>query len=156
MKILVLFCCLICPLLSFCQSPEYLEKKQKALAEPSPFEKIANEEEPRELEYEDDEIMVFKGLRSQAPVHFLIVPKRRIPTANDLQEQDDLMIGKMVLVAQKIAQRHGIAESGYRLVFNTNEDAGQSVFHLHLHLLGGMKLGAMVDQTWRNEQEGKK
>lgn len=138
------------------QSPEYLEKKAEKLAQPSPFERViaeADEDSERALEYEDDEIAAFKPLGGQAPVHFLIVPKRRIPTVNDLTDDDALLVGKMVLVAQKIARKYGIDETGYRLVFNTNEDSGQSVFHIHLHLLGGMKLGPMVDQTWRKEKK---
>jgi histidine triad (HIT) family protein len=137
---------LVLPAWLHTQSAAYVAKKDKALAVPSPFEKIIVGEEPRELEYEDEEIVVFKGLRQQAPVHFLIVPIRRIPTIDDLAEQDALLVGKMVLVAQKIARKHSIDQSGYRLVFNTNEDSGQSVFHIHLHLPGGRKPGPMVDQ----------
>jgi histidine triad (HIT) family protein len=129
------------------QSPEYQAKKQRLLQERSPFEKIVSQEEPRELVYEDELVIAFRGLRDQAPVHLLIVPKRRINTVNDLNDEDALLLGRMILVAKKIAKEKGIDETGYRLVINTNEDAGQSVFHIHLHLLGGARLGPMVDQT---------
>ncbi len=85
-------------------------------------------------------------------MHILIIPKRRIPTFNDVGDTDGVVLGKMMLAAKRIAAQVGIAESGYRLVLNTNEHAGQSVFHIHLHLLGGMPLGPMVDQHWRAEQ----
>jgi len=87
-------------------------------------------------------------LRRQTPVHFLIVPKKRIPTITDLQDEDAHLIAKMYTVARDLAKKYGIAETGYRLAMNTNEDAGQSVFHIHLHLLGGIKTGLMVDQTF--------
>lgn len=138
------------------QSKQYTEKKNRLLGEMSPFEKIIARSEPRELEYEDSDVVVFKGLRDQAPVHLLIVPKRRINTLNEATVEDALLLGKMILVAQQIAKEKGIAETGYRLVFNTNEDSGQSVFHIHLHLLGGMKLGPMVDQTWSTSGEREK
>lgn len=137
------------PIFATAQSAEYQQKKAEKLAVPSPFERViaeAAEGENRVLEYEDDDIVAFEPLRLQAPVHFLIVPKRRIPTVNDLAETDAELVGKMVLVAQQLAKKHGIDETGYRLVFNTNEDSGQSVFHIHLHLLGGKKLGPMVEQ----------
>ena len=81
-------------------------------------------------------------------MHYLIVPKKRITTINELEDEDALLVGKMFLVARDLAKKYGIADTGYRLAINTNEDSGQSVFHLHLHLLGGMKTGPMVDQTY--------
>ncbi len=140
---------LVLPIFTFAQSAEYQEKKAAKLAKPSPFEGVianAGVGGNRELEYEDDDIVAFEPLRLQAPVHFLVVPKRRIPTLNDLTEEDALLVGRMILVAQQLAKKHGIDETGYRLAFNTNEDSGQSVFHIHLHLLGGKKLGPMVEQ----------
>lgn len=130
----------------FAQSEAYQKAKEKKLSQKSPFEKIWDGELPAEVVYKDDEIIAFVPLRRQTPVHFLVVPKKRIPTINDLTEEDALLVGKMILVAKNLAKEYGIAETGYRLAFNTNEDSGQSVFHLHLHLLGGAKTGPMVDQ----------
>ena len=106
-----------------------------------------NRELPATIVYEDDEIIAFVPLREQAPVHLLVVPKKRIPTMNDIEESDANLIGRMFLVAKKLAKEKGIDQTGYRLSINTNEDSGQSVFHIHLHLLGGRKLGPMVTQT---------
>lgn len=129
------------------QSDTYQKKKEKKIAEGSVFTKIINRELPADIKYEDDDIIAFVPLRLQAPVHLLIVPKKEIHTLNEATEDDALLLGKMILVAKQLAKEHGIAASGYRLTFNTNEDSGQSVFHIHLHLLGGKKLGPMVDQS---------
>ena len=132
------------------QSEVYEQKKTAKLAVKSPFEKIWDGELPAEVVYKDEEIIAFVPLRRQTPVHYLIVPKKRITTINDLKDDDALLVGRMFLVARDLAKQYGIAETGYRLAINTNEDAGQSVFHLHLHLLGGMKTGPMVDQTYKD------
>lgn len=87
--------------------------------------------------YEDDDMLAFKDINPQAPVHVLIVPKKHIATLNDLGQGDTQLIGKMHLTAVKIAKDSGVGESGFRTVMNCNADAGQSVFHIHLHLLGG-------------------
>ena len=92
---------------------------------------------PAKIVYEDDDVIAFVPLRLQAPVHLLIVPKKEIPTVNDATDEDLIVFGKMFLVAKKLAKENGISETGYRLTVNVNEDAGQSVFHLHMHLLGG-------------------
>ena len=134
----------------FSQSQEYQLKKEQKLAQKSPFEKIWDGELPANVVYKDEEIIAFTPLGGQAPVHYLIVPRKRIPTINDLTEEDAHLIGKMFIVARDLAKKYGIDESGYRLAMNNNEDSGQSVFHIHLHLLGGMKTGPMVDQTYRN------
>ncbi|WP_416346194.1 histidine triad nucleotide-binding protein [Aquimarina sp. ERC-38] len=112
----------------------------------SVFTKIINRELPATIVYEDDDIISFVPLRLQAPVHLLIVPKKEIYTINDATEEDMKVLGKMILVAKKLAKERGVSETGYRLSINTNEDAGQSVFHIHMHLLGGKKLGPMVVQ----------
>ena len=130
------------------QSQEYRENRKKALMQDSPFTKIINRELLATIEYEDDEIIAFVPLRRQAPVHFLIVPKKPISSINDILDNDIELMGKMLLVAQKIAKDNGISDSGYRLSINNNEDAGQSVFHLHMHLLAGKKLGPMVTQDY--------
>ncbi len=101
------------------------------------FLRIIRREIPAEIEYEDDEIIAIKDINPQAPVHILIIPKKHIRTLNDLSEEDIPLIGKMTLVAKQLAAQKGIADSGYRLVWNCNRDAGQTVFHIHLHLLGG-------------------
>jgi len=87
--------------------------------------------------YEDDDVLAFKDINPQAPLHVLVVPKKHIATLNDLGSGDAGLVGKLVLAAARIAKDSGIAESGYRAVLNCNADAGQSVFHVHLHLLGG-------------------
>ena len=132
---------------SYSQSQEYQEKKAKKIAAGSVFTKIIKREAPATIVYEDDDIIAFVPLRLQAPVHLLIVPKKEIPTINDVEEEDALVLGKMFLVAKKLAKEKGIAETGYRLSMNINEAAGQSVFHLHMHILGGKKLGPMVTQA---------
>lgn len=156
MKFLMLFLFLLSSFYTYSQSPEYQSKKEQKLAVKSPFEQIIERELPANIVFEDEEIIAFQPLSNQAPVHFLIVPKKRIATINDLEENDAELIGRLFLVAKKLAKEYGIAETGYRLAFNTNEDSGQSVFHLHLHLLGGHKLGPMVDQTFREEQKEEK
>jgi len=87
--------------------------------------------------YEDDLVVAFKDLRPQAPVHLLITPRKHIPTLNDLMPEDNALIGQMFQVAKKLAMQSNVHQKGYRTVFNVNAGAGQSVYHVHLHLLGG-------------------
>jgi histidine triad (HIT) family protein len=101
------------------------------------FDKIIRREIPAEIVYEDADIVAFKDIHPQAPVHVLFVPRRGMPTLNDLNSGDAELIGKLVLAAAAYAKCEGFAESGYRTVFNCNRDGGQTVFHVHLHLLGG-------------------
>jgi histidine triad (HIT) family protein len=108
------------------------------------FEKIAAGEIPADFVYRDDEIIAFRDINPAAPVHILIVPVKPIPTVNDIADGDQALIGRLVVVARDIAATEGLAEDGYRLIFNCNRDGGQEVFHLHLHLLGGRRLGPMV------------
>jgi histidine triad (HIT) family protein len=91
--------------------------------------------------YEDEEVLAFDDINPQAPLHVLIVPKRHIATLNDLQPVDDHIVGSIVRRASALAAERGYADRGYRTVFNTNSEAGQSVFHIHLHLLAGRGLG---------------
>ncbi len=91
--------------------------------------------------YETENIIAFKDIRPKAPVHVLIIPKKHIPTLNEITSDDRELIGNLFLAAQKIAADFGLSKTGYRTVFNCNRDAGQEVFHIHLHLLGGRKLG---------------
>jgi histidine triad (HIT) family protein len=104
------------------------------------FSKIIRHELPADIVYEDDEVIAFRDISPQAPVHVLIIPKEEIATVNDIQLGHAELIGKMVLTAQKIAAEEGIAEDGYRLVINCNGHGCQEVFHLHLHLIGGRQL----------------
>ena len=108
------------------------------------FSKIIRHEIPADVVYEDDEIMAFRDINPQAPVHVLIIPKLEIATLNDLQAEHAELIGKMVLTAQKIAIQEGIAEDGYRLLINCNRHGCQVVFHMHMHLLGGKQLRGLA------------
>lgn len=101
------------------------------------FCKIAAGEIPAEKVFEDDQLVAFRDIHPQAPTHILIIPRKHIATINDAGEEDALLLGRMAVAAKKLAQREGCAEEGYRLVWNCNEGAGQTVFHIHLHLLGG-------------------
>ena len=106
----------------------------------SVFELILSGELDSEIIYEDDEILAINDINPVAKVHILIIPKRKIETINDTSSEDQNLLGKMILVAKDLAKKHKINESGYRLLFNTNSDAMQTVFHIHLHLIGGEKL----------------
>lgn len=101
------------------------------------FGKIIKREIPADIVYEDDDVLAFRDIDPKAPIHILIIPKKPIPTVNDIENEDAELVGKMIIAAKKIAKEMGIDESGYRLVMNCNKDAGQTVFHLHCHLLGG-------------------
>ena len=105
------------------------------------FCRIVAGEIPAALIHQDADVVAFTDIRPQAPLHVLIVPRRHVATLNDLTEADDTLVGRMLRAAAAIAQAHGYAERGYRTVFNCNGDAGQTVFHLHLHLLAGRGLG---------------
>jgi histidine triad (HIT) family protein len=104
------------------------------------FCRIINREVPASIVYEDDKVLALNDINPQAPVHILVVPKRHISTLNDLQPGDDVIVGEMVRRAAAIAADREISAGGFRTVFNTNRDAGQTVFHIHLHLLGGRNL----------------
>lgn len=95
---------------------------------------------PSDQVMETPELVAFRDIDPKAPLHVLIVPRRHISTLNDLASDDAGLVGKLVLAAQEIAQRENVAESGYRLVMNCNAGAGQTVFHIHLHLLGGRQM----------------
>jgi len=108
------------------------------------FTKIIAREIPADIVYEDDEILAFRDINPQAPVHVLIIPKTDIATVNDIQSNQAELIGKLVLTAQKIAADEGIADDGFRLVINCNRHGCQVVFHLHMHLLGGKQLRGLA------------
>ncbi len=105
------------------------------------FCKIIAGQIPAAIVHQDDDLVAFKDVNPQAPLHLLIVPRRHVPTLNDLTPDDDSLIGSMFRRAAALAQEHGYAARGYRTVFNCNREAGQSVFHVHLHLLAGRGLG---------------
>jgi histidine triad (HIT) family protein len=105
------------------------------------FCKIVAGEIPGGIVYQDKDVVAFKDINPQAPLHVLIVPRQHIATLNDLRVQDDALVGSMVRCAASLARKHGYADRGYRTVFNTQADAGQTVFHIHLHLLAGRGLG---------------
>ncbi len=104
------------------------------------FCKILAGDVPAELVYESNEAIAFRDINPQAPSHVLIIPRQHIETINDLGPGDATLVGNLFLVAQQVAKDEGIAENGYRVVMNCNADAGQTVFHLHLHMLGGRRL----------------
>lgn len=108
------------------------------------FCKIIDREIPSQIVYEDDDVIAFNDVNPVAPVHVLIIPKKHIPTTADLAEEDAALIGKIFLVAKKIAEEKGLAEDGYRIVNNCKYVGGQEVFHIHFHLVGGEKLGHFV------------
>jgi len=105
------------------------------------FLKIINREIPAKIVYETDEILAFRDVNPQAPIHVLIIPKEHIRTLNDLQAEHAEMAGKLFLAAAEIAKNEGIEEEGYRVVMNCNKAGGQAVYHIHLHLLGGRQMG---------------
>jgi histidine triad (HIT) family protein len=111
---------------------------------PGIFAKIVAGEIPADIVYKDDRVTAFRDIHPIAPVHILIVPNKEIPTVDDVSEEDEAVLGHMFIIAKKIARDLNISESGYRLLINCKSDAGQEVFHLHMHLLGGRKLGPML------------
>jgi len=104
------------------------------------FCKIVRREIPGSIVYEDDRVLAFNDINPQAPTHVLLIPKRHIATLNDLTSVDDELVGTLVRRAAAIAKERGLSAGGFRTVFNTNRDAGQTVFHIHLHLIGGRSL----------------
>ncbi len=105
------------------------------------FTKIINKEIPADIVYEDDISLAFRDIQPQAPLHVLIIPKKPIATINDMNEDDKSLFGHLFWVAKQIAKEHNVSEDGYRVVMNCNEYGGQSVYHIHLHLLAGKPLG---------------
>ena len=101
------------------------------------FKKIIDKEINADIVYENDKVLAFKDINPVSPIHILIIPKKEIPTINDISSNDKELLGEMFITAQKIAKKLNINKNGYRVGFNCNEDGGQTVFHLHMHLLGG-------------------
>ena len=106
----------------------------------SVFEMILSGDIESDIIYEDNKIFAIHDINPVAKVHILIIPKKKIPTMNDLTEDDTDLIGSMFICAKQLAKKFNIDQTGYRLLFNTNDDAMQTVFHIHLHLIGGEKL----------------
>ncbi|MHC4600890.1 MAG: histidine triad nucleotide-binding protein [Planctomycetota bacterium] len=107
------------------------------------FCRIASGDIPSDRVLETDGLLAFRDINPQAPVHVLVIPKKHVPTVDDLSEEDAGLVGDMALASRDIARDLGIAESGYRLIMNCREHGGQEVFHIHMHILGGRKLGAL-------------
>src|SRR3990167_6065446 len=105
------------------------------------FEKIIDREIPADIIYEDDISLAFRDISPQAPVHLLIIPKKPIATINDMSEEDVPLMGHLFWVAKKLAADLGVADDGYRVVMNCNQHGGQTVYHVHLHLLAGKPMG---------------
>ena len=109
------------------------------MAEKTLFQKIEDREIPSDIVFEDELCFAFRDISPQAPTHILIVPRKPIPTLNDLVVEDEGLIGHLFTVARQLAAREGL-DKGYRTVFNCGDEGGQAVYHLHLHLLGGRKM----------------
>ncbi|MCG7489098.1 purine nucleoside phosphoramidase [Vibrio sp. Of14-4] len=114
------------------------------MAEETIFSKIIRKEIPSDVVYQDELVTAFRDINPRAPSHILIIPNKLIPTTNDIEESDELTMGRMFTVARKLAKEEGIAEDGYRLIVNCNPHGGQEVYHIHMHLLGGRPLGPIL------------
>jgi histidine triad (HIT) family protein len=114
------------------------------MAEETIFSKIIRKEIPTPLLYQDELVTAFRDISPQAKCHILIIPNKLIPTVNDVEESDELALGRMFTVARKLAKEEGIDEDGYRLIMNCNKHGGQEVYHIHMHLVGGQQLGQML------------
>ncbi|MDN2481517.1 purine nucleoside phosphoramidase [Vibrio astriarenae] len=114
------------------------------MAEETIFSKIIRKEIPSDIVYQDDLVTAFRDITPRAPVHVLIIPNKLIPTVNDIEADDELVMGRLFTVAKKIAKEEGIAEDGFRLIMNCNSHGGQEVYHIHMHLVGGRPLGPLL------------
>ena len=108
------------------------------------FCKIINKEIPSNIVYEDEEILAFKDIAPQAPIHIVVIPKKHIEKITQIQKEDEVLIGKIYSVINQIAKEQGIAEEGFRVIINCGENGGQEVKHIHFHLLGGTKLSGKI------------
>lgn len=114
------------------------------MAEETIFSKIIRQEIPTPLLYQDDLVTAFRDISPRVDTHILIIPNKLIPTINDVIEDDELTLGRMITVAKKLAKEEGIDKDGFRLIINCNIHGGQEVYHIHMHLLGGQHLGPML------------
>ncbi len=103
------------------------------------FCKIIKREIPADIVYEDDQVLAFNDINPQAPTHILIVPKSHVATLNDIEERDQALVGRLPYVAARLAEERGFAADGYRVVMNCNDQGGQTVYHIHMHLMGGRR-----------------
>lgn len=116
------------------------------MAEETIFSKIIRKEIQADLVYQDELVTAFRDIQPQAPTHILIVPNKVIPTVDDATEVDEPALGRMLTVAGKLAREEGVAKDGYRLIVNCGHHGGQEVYHIHMHLLGGRRLGRMLSR----------
>ena len=114
------------------------------MSENCPFCRIIAGDTPAKIVYQDDLVTAFEDHQPAAPVHLLIVPNRHITSLNRISPEDEDMLGRLIIAARKMAEQYNISQDGYRIQINTGTDAGQTVFHLHLHLLGGQQLPALT------------
>ncbi|MCG7497093.1 purine nucleoside phosphoramidase [Vibrio sp. Of7-15] len=114
------------------------------MAEETIFSKIIRKEIPADILYQDDLVTAIRDINPRAPSHILIIPNKLIPTMNDIEADDELVMGRLFTVAKKLAEAEGIAEDGYRVIMNCNSHGGQEVYHIHMHLVGGRPLGPML------------
>jgi len=122
------------------QGYEFRHPNTRNMPEKTLFEKIRDREIPADIVHEDDHCLAFRDISPQAPLHFLVVPKKAIPRIAAASEDDASLLGSLLIAAAAVAAKHGIAESGFRLVINNGRDGGETVPHLHIHLLGGRAL----------------
>lgn len=118
---------------------------EQAMAKETIFSKIIRQEISTPLLYQDELVTAFRDISPQANCHILIIPNKLIPTVNDVSDEDELALGRMISVAKKLAVKEGIAGDGFRLIVNCNKDGGQEVYHLHMHLVGGQAMGPMIN-----------
>lgn len=107
------------------------------------FCKIAGGQIPAEILHQDERVVVFKDINPQAPTHLLVIPRQHFSTLNELSDEDESLAGYLILTGKRMAEAQGIADSGFRLIMNCNQEGGQTVFHIHLHILGGKQLTRM-------------
>ncbi|MEE2804573.1 MAG: HIT domain-containing protein [Pseudomonadota bacterium] len=120
------------------------------MTEETLFSRIVNGDIPADIVYQDDLVSAFRDINPQAPTHILIVPNKTIATVNDIQTDDEATLGRLRVVAKRLAADEGIAEDGYRLIINCGDHGHQEVYHLHMHLIGGRPLGRMLPKPHHN------
>jgi len=114
------------------------------MSEQTLFSKIVGKEIPADILYQDELVTAFRDITPKAPTHILIVTNKIIPTVDDVVAEDEAALGRMITVAAKLAKAEGVSDDGYRLIINCKEHGGQEVYHIHMHLIGGRRLGHMV------------
>jgi histidine triad (HIT) family protein len=114
------------------------------MTEETLFTKIVNREIPADILFQDDRVTAFRDINPQAPCHVLVVPNKPISSVNEVEPEDEAVLGHLFVVAKIIAHQQGISKTGYRLIVNCGDDGGQEVYHIHMHVLGGKRIGRMV------------